>query len=75
MAADFTMGIWVDAVEVATVGAGIGFKGAVRVRVVGMGWSITVIFYLLFTGAVVLLFFSATLGSGDFLVKELLFWK
>ena len=58
VAADFTMGIWVDAVEVATVGVGaaggIGFMGAVGVGVAGKGWAITLTLYLPFTGALVL---------------------
>ena len=75
LAAEFTMGIWVVAVEVATVGVGtvgIEFMGAVGV--VGKGWVITFTLYLLFTGALALLFFSAILGTRIFLVKELL-WE
>ena len=45
------------------------------VGVVGKGWEITLTLYLLFTGTLVLLFFSANFGPGAFLVKELLFWK
>ena len=75
VAADFTMGIWVDAVEMANVGVGIGFLGTVRVGEVGKGWAITATLYLLFAGALILFYFSAILGAGDFLVKELLFWE
>ena len=77
VAADFTMGALVHAVEVATVGVhtfGIEFIGADIVGVVGMAWAITLTLYLLFTGALVL-FFSAILGLGIFLVKELMFWE
>ena len=74
VAADFTMGIWVVVVEVATVGVGtgggIGFTG--KVGVVGKGWAITLTLYLLFTGALALLFFSAFLGTSVILVEELL---
>ena len=77
MAADFTTGIWVVAVEVATVGVGIaggiGFTG--KVGVAGIGWAITLTLYLLFTGALALLFFSAFLGTKVFLVKEFLSWE
>ena len=75
VATDFTMGVWVDAVEVTTVGVGIGFISAVGVGVVGKGWAITLTLYLLFTGALVLIFFSAILGPGVFLVTDLLFWE
>ena len=75
VADDFTMGLWMDAVEVATVGVRIGFMGAAGVGVVGKGWAITLTLYLLFAGALVLFFFSAILDPGDFLVKELLFWE
>ena len=76
MAADFTMGIWVDAVEVATV------KG--RDWINGHSWSwggrqglgnyphFVSSFYRC-SGSP--LHFSAILGSGIFLVKELLFWE
>ena len=40
-----------------------------------MGWAITLTFYLLKTGALVLLFLSAILGPGVFLVKGLLLWE
>ena len=76
VAADFTMGIWVVAVEVDTVGAGtagvIGFTG--KVGVVGKGWMITLTMYLLFTNALALLLFSTFFSTGVFLVKELL-WE
>ena len=78
VAADLTRGVRVVAVEVATVGVGtvgIEFTHTVRVGVVGMGWAITLTLYLLFTGTLVLLFFSATLGPGVLLFKELLFWE
>ena len=78
MAADFTMGLWVDAIEVPTVvvGAtgGIGFMAAVGAGVVGNSWAFTLTLYLLFTGALALLFFSAVLGTRVFLVEELL-WE
>ena len=48
MAADFTMGIWLDAVDVAAVGVGIGFTGTDVVGIVGEGWEITLTLYLLF---------------------------
>ena len=74
VAADFTTGIWVVAVDVATVGVGsvggTGFTG--EGWVVGKGWAITLNLYLLFTSALALLFFSAFLGTRNFLVKELL---
>ena len=64
VAADFTTGIWVVAVEVATVGVGsagrIRFTG--KVGLAGIGWVIILPLYLLFTGALALLFFSAFLG-------------
>ena len=76
VAADFTMGIQVVAVEVATVGEGaagrIKFMGDIEVGAVGKGWVITVTLYLLFTGVLALLFFSAIFGARVFLVKELL---
>ena len=76
MAADFTMGIWVVAVEVAAMGVGItgviGFTG--KVGVVGKGWAITLTLYLLFTGALALLFFSDFVGTRVFLVEEKL-WE
>ena len=60
MAADFTLDVWVDAVEVATVGVGaaggIGFMDAVGAGVVRKGWAITLTLYLLFTDVVALLF-------------------
>ena len=73
MAADFTMGIWVDALDMAALGVGIGLTGADVVGVVGKGWAITLTLYLLFAGTLVLLFFSIILGPGDFLVNGLLF--
>ena len=45
-----------------------------EVGVVGKGWVITLTLYLLFTGALALLFFSAFLGTRVLLVKELL-WE
>ena len=78
VAADFTTGIWVDAVEVATVGVGtdlIGFTGTDIVGVVGKGWAISLSLHLLFTGALVLLFLSAIFHPGAFLVNGLLFWE
>ena len=75
VAANFIMGIWVDVVEMATVGVGIGFMGADVVGVLGKGWAITLTLYLLFAGTLVLLFFSAILGPGSFPVKELLTTK
>ena len=78
MAADFTMAIWVVGVEVATVGVGaadgMGFMGKDEVGVVGKGWVITITLYFLFTGALVLLFFSTFLNTRDFLVMEL-WWE
>ena len=78
VAADFTMGIRVVAVEVATVGVGaavwIGFTGKVEAGVVGKGWVISLTSYLLFTSALALLFLSAFLGTRVFLIKELL-WE
>ena len=41
VAADFTMCIWMDAVDVATVGVGIEFTDTDVVGVVGKGWTIT----------------------------------
>ena len=57
--ADFTMGIWMDAVNMATVGIGTvrsGFMGTDIVGMVGKGCAITLTLYLLFTGTLVLLF-------------------
>ena len=48
VAAEFTMGIWVDAKDMATVGARTGFTGADVVGVVGKGWAITPYFVPLF---------------------------
>ena len=67
VAADFTTGVWVDVVEVVTVGVGIGFMGTNVVGLVGKGWAITLTLYLLFAGTLVL-FFSAILCPGVFLV-------
>ena len=76
VATNFTMGIWVVAVEMATVGlgtaGGIGLMG--EVGVVGKGWVITLTMYLLFIGGLALLFLSAFVGTKAFLVKELL-WE
>ena len=78
VAADFTTSIWVVAVEVATMGVvtagGIGFMGKVEVGVAGKGQMITLTLYLLFTGALTLLFFSAFLDTRVFHIKELL-WE
>ena len=69
--ADFTIGVWVVAVEMAAMGVGssgrIGFMG--KVGVTGIGWAITLTLYLLFTGTLPLLFFSAFLDTKVFLVK------
>ena len=73
MAADFTMGIWVDTLDVAAVGVGIGFTGTYVVWVVGKGWAITLTLYLLFAVILILIFFSVILGPGAFLVNGLLF--
>ena len=76
MAANFTIGVWVEVVATVGVGtAGIEFTGVVGVGVVGMGWVITLTLYLLFTGDLVLLFLSAILGPGIFLVKGLMLWE
>ena len=75
MATDITAGIWVDAVDMATVGLGFGFMGTDIVGVVGKGWAITLTLYLLFAGTLALLFFSAILGPGVFLIKGLLVWE
>ena len=58
VAADFTTGIWVVEVEVATVGVGTagGIEFLGNVGMVGKGWAITLTWYLLFTGALALLF-------------------
>ena len=48
VAAYFMMGIWVDTVDMATVGVGIGLMGADIVGVVGKSWAITLTLYLLF---------------------------
>ena len=66
LAADFTTGIWMDVVDVAIVAVGIGFMGTHVVGVVGKGWAITLTLYLLFTGTLVLLFFTAILGPRGF---------
>ena len=72
VAGDFTMGIWVVAIDVATVGVGtaggIGFTG--KVGVVGKGWAITLTLYLLFTDDLVLLFFFAFLSTRVFLLRN-----
>ena len=77
MAADFTTGIWVGAVEVSIVGVGtagrIGFTGEVGVE--GIGWVITLTLYLLFTSALALLFFSSFMVTKVFLVNEFLSWE
>ena len=59
----------------ATVWVGIGSMDEDIIGVVGKGWTITLTLYLLFAGTLVLLFFSAILGPGVFLVMELLFWE
>ena len=73
--ADFTMGIWVEVVATVGIGTvGVEFTYAVGIGVVGMGWAITLTLYLLLAGTLVLLFFcSDILGTGAFLVMELLF--
>ena len=73
VAADFTMGIWVDALDMAAVGVGIGFTGADVVGLVCKSWLITITLYLLFTGALVLLFFSVILGPGTNLFNRFVF--
>ena len=70
VAADFTTGIWVEAVATEGVGA-VEFTGVVGVGVVGMGWAITLILYHLLASMV--LFLSFILGLGAFLVMVLLF--
>ena len=50
------------------------YKGAANILLLySMGWAITLTLYLLFTGALALLF--SHLAPGLFLVKELLFGK
>ena len=72
VAADLVTGLWVVAVELVAVGVGstgrIGFTG--KVGLMGIGWAITLILNLLFTGTLVLLFCSAFLGVGAFLGEE-----
>ena len=70
---------WVFGVEVvATVGigkVGVKFTGEVGSGVVGMGWVITFILYLLLVGTLVLIFFCSDIFCpGAFLVMGLLFW-
>ena len=76
MAADFATDIWVAAVKVSTVGlgsaGGIGFVG--KVGLAGIGWVITLTLNPLFTGALVLFFFTTFLGIKVFLV-EFLSWE
>ena len=67
--ADNIIGIWVDVVKLITVGVGIGLMRADVVGVIGKGWAITLTLYLHFACTLVLLFFSAILGPGVFLVK------
>ena len=78
VAKDFTIGIWVVAVEVATVGVdaagGIGLMGEVEVGVVSKGWVITPTLYPLLAGALTLLFFSAFLGTKVLFISKL-FWR
>ena len=68
VAGDFTTGIWVVAVEVATVEVGL----ADRIEFMGkgwfadIGWAITLTLNLLFTGALVLLFIPVFLGTKVF---------
>ena len=66
------MGVWVEAVATEGVGA-VDFTGVVGIRVVGMGWAITLTLYLLLVSTVLLL--SLILGLGAFLVMGLLFWE
>ena len=77
VAADFATGIWVVAVEVATVrvgtAGGIGFMGKMGLAVIG--WVITLTLKLLLAGSLALLFFSAFLGAGIFLGKEFVLGK
>ena len=73
VAADFSTGIQVVAVEVATVGVGlaggIGFTG--KVWLVDIGWAIP----LTLDSALALPFFSALLATKVFLVEEFLSWE
>ena len=55
MAADFTVGIRVDALDMAAVGVGIGITGTDVFCVAGKDWVITLTLYLLFAGTLVLL--------------------
>ena len=75
MAVDFVTGVWVDAVDVATVGVGSGLTGVDVAWVVGKGWTITLTLYLLFAGTLALLFLSATLDPGAFLLMGCYFWE
>ena len=64
MAGNFVTGLWVVAVEVATVG--VGSMGGIRftgnVGLIGIVWLITLTLNLLFAGTLALLCFSAFLG-------------
>ena len=72
LAADFTMGIWVETVTTVGVDA-VEFTSVIGVGVVGMGWAITPTLYLLLV-SMAIFFLSFVLGPGDFLVMGLLFW-
>ena len=76
MAADFTMGIWVEVV--ATVGVcaiGVEFTGTVGVGVVGMGWAITFTLYLPLAGTLVLLLFHSSWVLGLFWSWGCYLWR
>ena len=65
LAADLTTGIWVVAVEVAT--EEVGTAGRIEFMA-KLGWQayarqLPLTIYILFTGALALLFFSAFLGT------------
>ena len=64
MAANLTIGIWVEVVATVGVGA-VEFTGEVGVGVIVMGWVITVTLYFLLA-SMVLLFLSLVLGLGAF---------
>ena len=73
---DFVMGVWVEAVATMGVGTvGVKFAGAAGIRVVHMGWAITLTLYLLLAGPLIVLFLSATLGPGVFLFRHYCFGK
>ena len=66
--------VWVVTMLVATVGVGSVDKVGLadKVGLVGVGCAITLTLYLLFTGTLALLFFSAFLGIGVLLGEEFL---